>query len=90
MPQIINIKESEYKKMTAEKLRAKYLKKTPKGYSKSEIQSMPDDYLLEMAYFLSEGSEHSHSNKEPDVIYNIIRDNPNEFWEEMEKHNLSF
>jgi len=76
MPQIIYMTKTEYNKMAAEKLRAKYLKKTPSGYSKSEIRAMSDDDLLEMADFLAEGNPKSYNNKEPDIIYRVTDDSP--------------
>lgn len=78
MPEIIYMKKSEFDKMAADELRAKYLKKTPRGYSKAEIKSMSDDDILDMAYFLSEGTPQSHSDKAPDVIYRLIDDEPKE------------
>lgn len=82
MPEIIYMKKSEFDKMAADKLRAKYLKKTPRGYSKTEIKSMSDEDLLDMAYFLSEGSPQPHNDKEPDVIYRLIEDDPKEEFDE--------
>jgi hypothetical protein len=80
MPQIIEMKKSEYDKMKAAELREKYLMKTPKGYSKKEIRSMPDDDILDMDYFLNEFEPKPRPDKEPDVIYQLIDDTPpNEF-----------
>jgi len=76
MTEIIYMKKSEYEKMTAEKLRKKYLKKTPEGYSKSEIKSMSDEDILDMDYFLNEGTPTTYSTKEPAVIYHLIDDDP--------------
>ena len=79
MPKIITVKKSEYEKARAAELREKYLKKTPEGYSKSEIKSMSDDDILDMDYFLHEGEFDEfefYNGKEPDVIYRIIDDSP--------------
>jgi len=79
MPKTVTMKKSEYDKMAAAVLRAKYLKKTPKGYSKSEIKSMSDNSILDMGYFLHEGEFdefESCDGKEPDVVYRIIDDSP--------------
>jgi len=79
MTKITYMKKSEYNKITAEKLRKKYLDKPPAGYSKAEISSMSDDSILDMDYFLHEESydicEDSYS-KEPDEIIRLIDDLP--------------
>ena len=35
-------------------LRRKYLKNVPEGYTKSEIEKMSDEDILDMDYFLNE------------------------------------
>ena len=35
-------------------IRKKYLKHTPEGFSKKEIQQMTDEEILDMNYFLNE------------------------------------
>ena len=84
MPKIITMKRSEYDKMCAAELREKYLKEPPEGISKSHINSMSDNDILDMDYFLHEleydDFYDDDDDKEPDVIYNIIDDSPrNEF-----------
>jgi len=84
MPEIICIKKSEYDKMCASEIREKYLKKTPAGYSKSEIRAMSDNDILDMDYFLHE-EEHDFydgDDKEPAVIYRIIDDEPTNYLDE--------
>jgi monomeric isocitrate dehydrogenase len=81
MPEIIYMKKSEYDKMSATKLREKYLKKTPIGYSKKDIMSMSDKDILDMDYFLNEEvydfyDDDEDDVKEPDVIYHLIDDSP--------------
>jgi len=81
MPEIIYMKKSEYDKMCAAELREKYLKKTPTGYSKSEIRNMSDNAILDMDYFLNEEhydcyDEDYDNYKGPDVIYRIVDDSP--------------
>ena len=92
MPEIIYMKKSEYDKMCAAELREKYLKKTPAGYSKSDIRSMSDNAILDMDYFLHEEEYdlYDHDGKEPDIIYHIIDDSPNELLEEALKHGIPF
>lgn len=46
----ITYTEAEYVKI----LREKYTKKPPRGYTSKEIQSMKDEDLLDMDYFLNE------------------------------------
>lgn len=41
-------------KQYAQKLRKKYMENPPEGYSKAEIERMPDEALLDMDYFLHE------------------------------------
>jgi hypothetical protein len=36
------------------KLRDKYVKHPPEGYTSREIECMPDDVILDMDYFLNE------------------------------------
>ena len=87
MPEIITMKKSEYDKMCADELREKYLKKTPKGYSKTDIKSMSDSAILDMDYFLNEDKydfldDDDDNYIEPDVIYRIIDDSPKDNWED--------
>jgi len=42
--------EAEYIKL----IREKYIKKPPRGYTAKEIESMGDEDLLDMDYFLNE------------------------------------
>ena len=43
MSQVIYMKKSKYQKLTAEKLRMKYLNELPEGCFKSDIKSMSDN-----------------------------------------------
>ena len=47
MPKIITMKRSEYDKMCAAELREKYMIEAPEGLSKSDIQSMSDNDILD-------------------------------------------
>lgn len=42
--------EAEY----AQRLRDKYMKNPPEGYTAKEISKMPDSHILDMDYFLNE------------------------------------
>lgn len=37
-----------------EELRAKYIANPPEGMTSDDVRNMPDDALLDMAYFLNE------------------------------------
>lgn len=80
MAKITYMKKSEYNKITAEKLRKKYIDKPPAGYSKADINAMSDDSILDMDYFLHEESydfcDESLPSKEPDEILCLIDDLP--------------
>jgi hypothetical protein len=80
MTKHIYMKKSEYNRITAEKLRTKYIDNPPDGYTKSEIKSMSDDSILDMDYFLHEEfydcwDEELYS-EEPDEIIHLIDDLP--------------
>ena len=80
MTKHIYMKKSEFNKITAEKLRTKYIDNPPDGYTKSEIISMSDDSILDMDYFLHEEfydcwDEELYS-EEPDEIIHLIDDLP--------------
>lgn len=80
MTKHIYMKKSEFNRITAEKLRNKYMENPPKGYTKSKIKSMSDDSILDMDYFLHEESydfyDDDFSAKEPDEIIHLIDDLP--------------
>lgn len=86
MTKITYMKKSEYNRITAEKLRKKYMNKPPAGYSKADINDMSDDSILDMDYFLHEefydSSDESFPNKEPDEILRLIDDLPKDPEEE--------
>ena len=77
----IYMKKSEYNRITAEKLRIKYMADPPEGYTKSDVQSMSDDSILDMDYFLHEEFyddfyDEDSPSKEPDEIIHLIDDLP--------------
>lgn len=79
MTKHIYMKKSEYNRITAEKLRIKYMADPPEGYTKSEIKSMSDDSILDMDYFLHEFDDfydEDSPSKEPDEIIHLIDDLP--------------
>jgi hypothetical protein len=81
MPEIIYMKKSEYDKISAENLRKKFMSNPPVGYTSAEIETMAVDDILDMAYFLHEGSsdfDHPDFDEEPDTIIHLIDDYPNE------------
>lgn len=86
MTKITYMKKSEYNRITAEKLRNKYMDKPPAGYSKADVKAMSDDSILDMDYFLHEDSfdfcEDSFPTKEPDEILCLIDDLPKDPEEE--------
>lgn len=81
MTKHIYMKKSEYNRITAEKLRIKYIADPPDGYTKSEIKSMSDDSILDMDYFLHEfddfyDEDFDSASNEPDEIIHLIDDLP--------------
>ncbi|HWQ79097.1 MAG TPA: hypothetical protein VN381_09795 [Anaerovoracaceae bacterium] len=79
MTKHIYMKKSEYNRITAEKLRIKYMASPPDGYSKSEIKAMSDDSILDMDYFLHEFDDfydEEFDSGEPDEIIHLIDDLP--------------
>lgn len=80
MTKHIYMKKSEYNRITAEKLRIKYMADPPEGYTKSEIKAMSDDSILDMDYFLHEESYDFYDDdfpaEEPDEIIHLIDDLP--------------
>lgn len=80
MTRHIYMKKSEYNRITAEKLRIKYMDKPPEGYTKAEIKSMSDDSILDMDYFLHEEfydfCDEDFPSEEPDEIIHLIDDLP--------------
>lgn len=81
MTKHIYMKKSEYNRITAEKLRIKYMADPPEGYTKSEIKSMSDDSILDMDYFLHEFDDFydeasDFDSEEPDEIIHLIDDLP--------------
>ena len=81
MTKHIYMKKSEYNRITAEKLRIKYMTDPPEGYTKSEIKSMSDDSILDMDYFLHEfddfdDEDFDSASEEPDEIIHLIDDLP--------------
>ncbi len=80
MAKHIYMKKSEYNRITAEKLRNKYMANPPEGYTKSEIKAMSDDSILDMDYFLHEEFDdfwdEDYFSEEPDEIIHIIDDLP--------------
>lgn len=74
------MKKSEYNRITAEKLRLKYMEHPPEGYTKAEIEAMSDDSILDMDYFLHEESydcfDEDFPSKEPDEIIHLMDDLP--------------
>lgn len=79
MTRHIYMKKSEYNRITAEKLRIKYMADPPDGYSKSEIKAMSDDSILDMDYFLHEFDDfhdEEFDSEEPDEIIHLIDDLP--------------
>lgn len=81
MTKHIYMKKSEYNRITAEKLRTKYMENLPEGYTKSEIKSMSDEDILDMDYFLHEEFfddfyEDDLPSEEPDEIIHLIDDLP--------------
>lgn len=86
MTKHIYMKKSEYNRITAEKLRTKYMDNPPEGYTKSEIKSMSDDDILDMDYFLHEEfcdfCDEALSSEEPDEIIHLIDDLPKDLEDE--------
>jgi len=75
MTKIITMKKSKYDRMEADKLRKQWVKNPPDGYSVGEIKQMPDDAILDMAYFLSEFDfDEETTQKDPEVIIQLIDD----------------
>ena len=71
------MKKSEYDRLQADKYRKRFVRNPPEGYSAKEIEDMPNDAILDMAYFLSEGEWDEACNQdEPDVIIHLIDDDP--------------
>lgn len=86
MTKITYIKKSEYNRITAEKLRKKYMGKPPAGYSRADINAMSDDSILDIDYFLHEESydfcDKPFPSKEPEEILCLIDDLPKDPEEE--------
>lgn len=81
MTKHIYMKKSEYNRITAEKLRIKYIADPPEGYTKSEIEAMSYDSILDMDYFLHEfddfyDEDFDSDSEEPDEIIHLIDDLP--------------
>jgi len=53
----------------ADKLRKEYLKNPPEGLTKDDIQSMSDDDLLDMDYFLHEDDDLDDDEDEEGIYF---------------------